>query len=203
MTVIDGARERARTPGCASGHHLNSAGAALPTSDTLDTVIEYLRLEAFTGGYETARGSIERIERTYEAIATLVGCAPDEVALMDSATRAWQTAIASLRLKAGDRVIVTRSEYVSNALMLLTLEREVGIVIEIVGTTPDGTVDLGELEAPPGREATRSWSRSATSRRSRGWSSRSPRSGSWRAATASPSSSTRRSRSASCRSTPS
>ena len=147
MTVIDGARERARTPGCASGHHLNSAGAALPTSDTLETVIEYLRLEAFTGGYETARGSLERIERTYESIATLAGCAPDEVALTDSATRAWQTAIASLRLKAGDRVIVTRSEYVSNALMLLMLEREVGIVIEIVGTTPDGTVDLDELES--------------------------------------------------------
>jgi selenocysteine lyase/cysteine desulfurase len=146
MTVIDWGRERARTPGCASGHHLNSAGAALPSSETLDTVVDYLRLEASTGGYETARGSLERIERTYESIASLVGCAVDEVALMDSATRAWQTAIASLRLKAGDRVIVTRSEYVSNALMLLTLEREAGIVIDIVGTAPDGTVDLDELE---------------------------------------------------------
>ncbi|HET8757065.1 MAG TPA: aminotransferase class V-fold PLP-dependent enzyme [Solirubrobacteraceae bacterium] len=147
MTVVDGARERARTPGCASGHHLNSAGAALPSAETLDTVIDYLRLEASTGGYETARGSLERIERTYESIAELAGCAADEVALMDSATRAWQTAIASLRLKAGDRVIVTRSEYVSNALMLLTLEREVGIVVDVIGTAADGTVDLVELES--------------------------------------------------------
>jgi cysteine desulfurase/selenocysteine lyase len=146
MTMVDGARERARTPGCARGHHLNSAGAALPSAETLDTVIEYLRLEASTGGYETARGSLERIERTYESIALLAGCAPDEVALTDSATRAWQIAVASLRLKAGDRVIVTRSEYVSNALMLLTLEREAGIVIDVIGTTPDGTVDLGEIE---------------------------------------------------------
>lgn len=146
MTGIDGARERARTPGCANGHHLNSAGAALPSSETLDTVVEYLRLEAATGGYETARGSLDRIERAYDSIATLAGCAPDEVALTDSATRAWQIAIASLRLKAGDRVIVTRSEYVSNALMLLTLEREAGIVIDVVGTTADGTVDLDELE---------------------------------------------------------
>jgi selenocysteine lyase/cysteine desulfurase len=146
MTVVDGARERARTPGCASGHHLNSAGAALPSTETLDTVIDYLRLEASTGGYETARGSVDRIERTYESIALLAGCAPDEVALMDSATRAWQTAIASLRLQAGDRVIVTRSEYVSNALMLLMLEREIGIVIDVVGTAADGTVDLAELE---------------------------------------------------------
>jgi cysteine desulfurase/selenocysteine lyase len=147
MTEVDGARERARTPGCASGHHLNSAGAALPSAETLDTVIEYLRLEASTGGYETARGSLDRIERTYESIAALAGCAPDEVALLDSATRAWQIAIASLRLKAGDRVIVTRSEYVSNALMLLVLEREVGIVIDVVGTAADGTVDLVELES--------------------------------------------------------
>jgi selenocysteine lyase/cysteine desulfurase len=147
MTAVDGARERARTPGCASGHHLNSAGAALPSAETLDTVVEYLRLEASTGGYETARGSLDRIERTYESVARLAGCAPDEVALLDSATRAWQIAIASLRLKAGDRVIVTRSEYVSNALMLLVLEREIGIVIDIVGTAADGTVDLVELES--------------------------------------------------------
>jgi cysteine desulfurase/selenocysteine lyase len=146
MNAVDAARERARTPGCASGHHLNAAGAALPTETTLETVIRYLRLEAFTGGYESARGSLERIERTYDSIAALVGCAPDEVAHMESATRAWQTAIASLRLKAGDRVIVTRSEYVSNALMLLALERELGIVIEVIGTTPDGTVDVDELE---------------------------------------------------------
>ena len=146
MNAVDGARERARTPGCANGHHLNAAGAALPTETTVDTVIEYLRLEAFTGGYETARGSLERIDRTYGAIATLVGCAADEVAQTESATRAWQMAIASLRLEAGDRVIVTRSEYVSNALMLLALERERGIVIEVIGTTPEGTIDVDELE---------------------------------------------------------
>lgn len=147
MSALDGARERARTPGCASGHHLNSAGAALPTEETLERVLEYLRLEAFTGGYETARGSAERIARTYEALAALTGAQADEVALVESATRAWQTAVASLRLKPGDRVIVTRSEYVSNALMLLSLEREQGILIDVVGTASDGTIDLVELES--------------------------------------------------------
>jgi len=147
MTAIDSARERSRTPGCGSGHHLNAAGAALPTTATLETVIDYLRVEAFTGGYEAARQSSERIDRTYAAVATLSGCAADEVALVDSATRAWHVAVASLRLQRGDRVIVTRSEYVSNALMLLTLERELGIVIEVVGTTPEGTTDLDEMEA--------------------------------------------------------
>jgi cysteine desulfurase / selenocysteine lyase len=62
---IDVALERSRTPGCATGHHLNAAGAALPSSATLETVLDYLRIEAFTGGYETARRTLDRAERTY------------------------------------------------------------------------------------------------------------------------------------------
>lgn len=147
MSAIDAARERTRTPGCASGHHLNAAGAALPTTATLETVVDYLRVEAFTGGYEAARRWSPRSDRTYAALAALSGCEPDEVALMESATRAWQTVVAAMRLGPGDRVLVTRSEYVSNALMLLGLEREQGIVIDVVGTAADGTLDLVELEA--------------------------------------------------------
>jgi cysteine desulfurase/selenocysteine lyase len=144
---IDIALERSRTPGCASGHHLNAAGAALPSSATLDTVLEYLRIEAFTGGYETARRTLHRAEQTYAAVAAITGAQPDEVALVESATRAWQTMVGALGLSRGDRVVVARSEYVSNALMLLALERDAGIVLDIVGSTPMGTIDLDELEA--------------------------------------------------------
>jgi cysteine desulfurase / selenocysteine lyase len=143
---IDVALERSRTPGCATGHHLNAAGAALPSSATLETVLDYLRIEAFTGGYETARRTLDRAERTYEAVARITGAQPDEVALLESATRAWQTMLGALGLTRGDRVVVARSEYVSNALMLLALQREAGIVVEIIGSTAMGTVDLDELE---------------------------------------------------------
>jgi selenocysteine lyase/cysteine desulfurase len=144
---INVALERARTPGCATGHHLNAAGAALQSSITLETVLEYLRVEAFTGGYEAAREAMERVERTYAAIATLTGAAVDEVAIVESATRAWQSVVGAMRLDRGDRVIVTRTEYVSNALMLLALERERGIVLEVIDPLPDGTVDLAQMEA--------------------------------------------------------
>jgi len=144
---IDVALERSRTPGCATGHHLNAAGAALVSSATLETVIEYLRIEAITGGYETARLTLDRAQRTYDAVARITGAQPDEVALMESATRAWQTMVGALRLQRGDRVVVARSEYVSNALMLLELERQIGISVEVVGSTPSGTIDLEELEA--------------------------------------------------------
>jgi selenocysteine lyase/cysteine desulfurase len=144
---IDVALERSRTPGCATGHHLNAAGAALQSSLTLETVLEYLRIEAYTGGYETARRMVDRAQRTYEAIASITSAQADEVALVESATRAWQTMVGGLGLRRGDRVIVTRSEYVSNALMLLALQRDVGIVVDIVGSTPTGTIDLDELEA--------------------------------------------------------
>ena len=147
MIGIDVQLQRELTPGCATGHHFNAAGAALPTSRTLETVIDYLRQEAATGGYEAAKAAVERSDETYAAIARLTGACTDEVAFVESATRAWQTLVASLRLERGDHVVVTRSEYVSNAMMLLGLERERGVVLHIIGTTAAGTIDLDELEA--------------------------------------------------------
>lgn len=146
MSPIDVARERLLTPGCQNGHHLNAAGASLPTRATLDRVVAHLELEARTGGYEAADAAADERERVYALIADLLACAPDEVALVDSATTAWRLAVTALRLRPGDRVIVGRSEYVSNALALLALEREHGVVIEIVDATSGGTIDLAALE---------------------------------------------------------
>jgi cysteine desulfurase/selenocysteine lyase len=143
---VDVAVERARTPGATTGHHFNSAGAALPALGTIDTVVAHLELEATIGGYEAAWQAAPRLEGVYRLAASALGAAAEEIALVESATAGWQRAVAALRLRPGDRVLAARSSYVSSALHLLSLERETGITVEVLDNASDGGVDLASLE---------------------------------------------------------
>lgn len=145
--AIDVAAVRAATPGAARAHHFNAAGCSLASTATLAAVIEHLELEARVGGYEAAAEVRSRLEAVYEAAADLLGAQAREIALVESATVAWRRAIDALRLAPGDRVVVSRSAYVSFALHLLTLERERGVTVDVVPNGDDGAVDLAKLEA--------------------------------------------------------
>ncbi|HVW48716.1 MAG TPA: FAD-dependent oxidoreductase [Solirubrobacterales bacterium] len=148
--AIDVAAERARIALGAEGvasHHLNSAGSALPSAATLATVIDHLVLEAEIGGYEAGAAARPRLESVYEAAAAMIGVDARDVALVESATVGWRRAVDAMRLGAGDRVLATRTTYVSSALQLLELER-VGVKVEIVPDAADESgPDLGAFEA--------------------------------------------------------
>jgi selenocysteine lyase/cysteine desulfurase len=145
VSGIDVARARALTPGCEQVLHLNHAGASLLPQPVLDAVVGHLQLEAAVGGYEAARRQADAIEHTYDAVATLLGCERDEVALSDSATRGWTSVVYSLPLSAGDRLVTSRSEYGSNAIALLQLQRRSGCEIVLVEDDEHGQVDLDAL----------------------------------------------------------
>lgn len=145
--TIDVARARALTPGCEHVLHLNHAGASLLPQPVLDAVIGHLQLEGEVGGYEAAARAELALERTYDAVATLLGCDRDEVALTDSATRGWTSVVYSLPLTAGDRLITTRAEYGSNAIALLQLQRRTGCEIVLVEDDAHGQLDLDALAA--------------------------------------------------------
>jgi cysteine desulfurase/selenocysteine lyase len=145
MSGIDVTTARALTPGCANVLHLNHAGASLMSQPTLDAVVGHLQLEAEIGGYEAAAAASAAVEHTYDAMAALLGCGPDEVALSDSATRGWTSAVYALPLSGGDRVITTRAEYGSNAIALLQLQRRTGCEIVLVEDDEHGQVDLDAL----------------------------------------------------------
>ena len=80
------ARWRADTPGSTERIHLNNAGAALPPRPVLEAVIAHLRREAEIGGYEAADEAADGIARSYAAVARLVGCAPNNIAIVENAT---------------------------------------------------------------------------------------------------------------------
>jgi selenocysteine lyase/cysteine desulfurase len=143
--AIDVDRERARTPGVGDAHHLNAAGAALPSARTLAATLEHLHLESRMGGYEASGAVRERLEAVYALAARLIRAEPDEIALTESATVGWRRIVDALRLGRGDRVLVSRSGYVSCALQLLALERDRGVVVELLPNGADGAIDVDAL----------------------------------------------------------
>ncbi|MCA1835028.1 MAG: aminotransferase class V-fold PLP-dependent enzyme, partial [Actinobacteria bacterium] len=143
--VFDVARARRDTPGSNRVAHLNNAGAALPPSAVTEAVIAHLRLEAEIGGYEAAAVAAEQVQATYHAIARLIGCAVDEVAVTENATRAWDMAFYALPLRPGERILTSRAEYASNVIAFLQVARRTGAVVEVVDDDEHGQLSVPDL----------------------------------------------------------
>jgi len=148
MTALDIEKLRTETPGCARVLHFNNAGAGLMAQPVLDAVTAHLKLEAQTGGYEAADAARDAFENTYRAIATLLNCTADEIALMENATVAWQAAFYGLArdFKAGDRILTAEAEYASNYIAYLQMAERTGVCIEAVPSRPTGELDVAALE---------------------------------------------------------
>lgn len=143
---IDVARARADTPGCANVLHFNNAGAALMPQPVIDAVQGHIALEARIGGYEAAERESARLEHTYDAIATLIGAGGDEIALMDSATRAWDAVLHSFRFQPGDRILTSSTEYASNYIGMLQAAKRSGVSIDVIADDQHGQVDVTALK---------------------------------------------------------
>src|SRR5260370_23172154 len=79
---------RSDTPGVSNVLHFNNPGAALPPRPVLDAVTSHLAREAAIGGVEAMIEARDRIADFYDAVATLIGAHRDEIAFVESATRA-------------------------------------------------------------------------------------------------------------------
>ena len=144
--AIDLARVRADTPGIAHVLHLNNAGAALPPRPVTEALIAHLRREAEIGGYEAAEEAEETLERCYDAIAQLLNCAREEIAVVENATRAWDMAFYGFRFREGDRILTGKAEYASNYIAYLQVARRTGAVVEAIPDDEHGQISIPALE---------------------------------------------------------
>jgi len=143
--TFDVSRARADTPGCERVLHFNNAGAGLMPAPVLAAVKDHLDAEALNGGYEAANAAYDRVERTYAAAAQMLNCAPDEIALVENATRAWDMAFYSFRFSAGDRILTAEAEYASNYIAYLQIARATGATIEAIPSDEHGQVSAEAL----------------------------------------------------------
>lgn len=144
--VFDILRARQDTPGCDQVLHFNNAGAALMPGQVVDAVTAHLRLEAEIGGYEAAESAHAAVEHVYDAVSRLIGCQPDEIAIIENATRAWDMAFYSLPLRSGDRILTSIAEYASNYIAFLQIAQRTGAVVEAVPNDDHGQVSVQALQ---------------------------------------------------------
>jgi len=140
--IIDIAAVRADTVGCATRTHFDNAGSSLPPRPVTDAVVAHLRREEEVGGYIAETERLAAVEDTYDACAALVGSTRDEIALVESATAAWQLAFHSIPFQDGDRIVTCVAEYASNYLEFLRLAQRVRIAIDVVPDDEFGQIDV-------------------------------------------------------------
>ena len=140
---------RADTPGCANVTHLNNAGSALPPRVVTDTVVNHLRREEEMGGYEAHAEAADRVAAVYDSVARLVNAPRERVALVESATAAWDRGLQAIAfsedIEPGDRFLVSAAEYASNVIPLLQLAQRTDSRVEFIPDGADGTVDVEAL----------------------------------------------------------
>ena len=136
---------RADTPSCATLLHANNAGSSLQPRPVTQVVLDYLALEQRRGGYEAAIERAAQRERTYADLGLLIGAQPHQIAITDSATRAWNLAFAAIPFKAGDRILTSAAEYASNYIAFLHLQERLPIEVVPVPNDESGQLSVDAL----------------------------------------------------------
>ena len=145
--MIDVEALRADTPGVDHVVHFNNAGAALMPKPVIRAIQDHLDAEVMMGGYEAREAREQQAEAVYGSLASLVGAHQSEIALMSSATMAWDMVVYSLKHRKGDRILTTTTEYGSNWAAYLQLRDRYGVEVVVVPDSEEGEIDLGALQS--------------------------------------------------------
>ncbi len=147
--VLDINKARRETPGCFGNIHLHHSGSALMPDVVADAVNTHLETELFQGGYEAEDDAREKLNGTYASIARMLNCASSEIALSESATASWNSAFYGIAqtFRAGDRILTSRAEYVSNMIAYQQVAKRTGVSISVVPDDESGQLNVRALES--------------------------------------------------------
>jgi cysteine desulfurase/selenocysteine lyase len=145
--MLDLARIRTETPATRRRAYLHNAGAALTPAPIVQAMQDYLALEAEIGGYAAADREALRLDGVYTSVARLLNVRPDEIALVENATVAWQMAFYALALtfRPGDRILTAEAEYAANYVAFLQIAKRSGVEIAVVPSDETGALDVAAL----------------------------------------------------------
>jgi cysteine desulfurase/selenocysteine lyase len=138
---------RTGLPGEGGWMHLNAAGASPSPLAAHRAHVEHLELERQMGGYQ-AEAAAGACAAAREAVARLLGCAADEVALCASAQAAWSAALMGLKLGPSDRIVLCgESEYAGNVVGALQKQQQCGCGLEVLACHQGSSTGLQQQHA--------------------------------------------------------
>src|SRR5467141_1365352 len=132
---------REDTPGCANQIHFNNAGSGLMPRAVLEAITAHLNREANLGGYESADDAEAAVEDAYAAVAKVLGTQPRNIAVVENSTVAFFQALSAFDFKAGDVIVTTRNDYISNQLAYLSLARRYAVEVRRAADLVSGGAD--------------------------------------------------------------
>ncbi|MBA8841097.1 aminotransferase class V-fold PLP-dependent enzyme [Ochrobactrum sp. RH2CCR150] len=140
--------------------HFNHSGAGLPSPETVQVIVDHLRLEAERGPMEAGARASDAIHRTYQAAAKLLGCSPQDIAFGTSHGQLYGNLIASIPLSPGDKILVSRQEWIGNVLCLQRSADLNGATLTLMASDDTSAVDtvaLGQGLSPVTRIVALTW----------------------------------------------
>lgn len=144
--MIDIQLVRKDTPSTLELIHFNNAGASLSPTPVVESVFRYLNDESKIGGYEAEALYSPEFKKIYSSLGQLINAKENEIALMESATGAWNSVLSSLSFQKGDIILTSFSEYISNYIVLIQLQKKFGVQVEMIGDDPFVEFSLEELK---------------------------------------------------------
>jgi cysteine desulfurase / selenocysteine lyase len=139
------------------GHRLvfldSAASSQKPTAvlEAMTTYYETTHANVHRGVYTIAEEATRRFEEARSKVAAFIGAAsPAEIVFTKNVTEAINLVAYSwgrANLAAGDVVVLTQMEHHANLVPWLQLKAERGIELRYLGLTPEGELDLDDLDA--------------------------------------------------------
>ena len=139
-----------------NGHnivYLDSAASSQKPDCVIDAMNRYyetINANVHRGAYEIAAQATEEMEQARKRIANFIGCdSPHEVVFTKNATESFNLIARSWggsNLSQGDAVLITDMEHHANIVPWQILSAEKGFEIRWLPLTPDGLLDLDQLD---------------------------------------------------------
>lgn len=106
--------------------HLNNAGAGLMPAVVSEAIQHYIQEETRYGGYETGTRFAEPLAQFYTEAAALLHTQPRNIAFTYNATDAYARALSAIPFRAGDVILTTNDDYISNQFAFLSMQKRFG-----------------------------------------------------------------------------
>lgn len=132
--------------------YFDNGATTLKPQCVIDSVVRYMREHTSNihrGDYDAAVITNKLYDNTREVVANFVNCNPNEVVFTSGTTMSINMIVFGFMkkvLKAGDEVLITKSEHASNILPWWKLKEDIGINIKFMDLNENYELTLDSVE---------------------------------------------------------